>query len=312
MPVIRDRSVLLTYAGLLAVTAGAWVSLLRSPMSGDDMAGMQMVMRPTVADALAYVVAWGVMMAAMMLPSALPMIGLYAATVRNDRALVRATAIAAFSATYLGLWAVSGVPVYFTSLGLMAVTPATLAYVAAGVLVLAGVFQLSPLKQVCLRHCRSPFGFFMGHWRGGWRGGLAMGWAHACYCLGCCWALMVVLVAAGVFQLSPLKQVCLRHCRSPLGFLLAHWRDGYGGASRMGAVHGMWCVGCCWALMIVLVVAGAMGLPWVLLIACVVAAEKLLPGGEWMARAIGVVLVGLGVAVAMYPELASALRMTPA
>ena len=80
----------------------------------------------------------------------------------------------------------------------------------------------------------------------------------------------------------------------------------------MGWDHALYCLGCCWALMVVLVVAGAMGLPWVLLIACVVAAEKLLPGGEWMARATGVALVALGVAVAIHPELASALRMTPA
>ena len=234
-----------TYAGLLLVTVVAWVALLRSPMGADDMAGMQMVMTPTVVDAAAYVGAWGVMMAAMMLPSALPMIGLYAATqssVASRRA--RAAAIVGFAATYLTLWAASGLPIYLASLALMAVSPTALAYITAGVLVGAGLFQASPLKQVCLRHCRSPLGFLMGHWRAGWRGGLAMGWAHACYCLGCCWALMVVLV-----------------------------------------------------------VAGAMGLPWVLLIACVVAAEKLLPGGEWIARATGVALVLLGVAVALYPGL---------
>ena len=234
-----------TYAGLLLVTVVAWVALLRSPMGADDMAGMQMVMTPTVVDAAAYVGAWGVMMAAMMLPSALPMIGLYAATqssVASRRA--RAAAIVGFAATYLTLWAASGLPIYFASLALMAVRPTALAYITASVLIGAGLFQASPLKQVCLRHCRSPLGFLMGHWRAGWRGGLAMGWAHACYCLGCCWALMVVLV-----------------------------------------------------------VAGAMGLPWVLLIACVVAAEKLLPGGEWIARATGVALVLLGVAVALYPGL---------
>jgi len=253
MPAPRDRSVLATYAGLLAVTVVAWVVLLRSPMSGDDMAGMQMVMTPSAADAGAYVAAWGVMMAAMMLPSALPMIGLYAATQRSAGALARGTAVAAFAATYLGLWAASGLPMYLSSLGLMALTPRAIAYVTAGVLVIAGVFQLSPLKQACLRRCRSPLGFLMGHWRGGWRGGLAMGWAHACYCLGCCWALMVVLV-----------------------------------------------------------VAGAMGLPWVLAIACVVAAEKLLPGGAWIARASGAALVLVGAAVAVDPGLAAALRMAPA
>ncbi|HTO11184.1 MAG TPA: DUF2182 domain-containing protein [Candidatus Binatia bacterium] len=251
MPAMPDRATILTYGGLIVVTAAAWVAMLRSPMGGDDMAGMQMLMRPTVADVAAYVVAWAVMMAAMMLPSAMPLIALYAATQRNStRGSARAVAVAGFAATYLALWALSGVPIYFASLALMAVGPGALAYITAGVLFVAGVFQLSPLKQACLRHCRSPLGFFMGHWRGGWRGGLAMGWAHAWYCLGCCWALMVVLV-----------------------------------------------------------VAGAMGLPWVLLIACVVAAEKLLPHGEWIARASGVALVMLGLAVAIHPGLATVLRM---
>jgi len=251
--VLRDRATLVTYAGLLAVTVAAWAALLRSPMSGGNMDGMQMVMTPTAADAAAYVVAWGVMMAAMMLPSALPMVGLYAATQRGASALARAVAIAAFAATYLGLWAASGLPIYVFGLALMALTPPAVAHVTAGVLVIAGVFQLSPLKLACLRRCRSPLGFFMGHWRGGWRGGLAMGWAHAWYCLGCCWALMVVLVAAG-----------------------------------------------------------AMGLPWVLSIACLVAAEKLLPAGEWIARVSGLALVLLGVAVALFPRLVTALRAAPA
>src|SRR5207248_11221199 len=162
------------------VTAVAWVATLRAPMGAGDMAGMQMVTTPTVADAAAYVAAWAVMMAAMMLPSALPMIGLYAAAQRNaTSAAARAAAVVAFATMYLAVWAASGVPIYFAALALMAVTPVTLAYATAGVLVGAGAFQLSPLKQVCLRHCRSPLGFFVGHWRRGWRGGLAMGLAHA-------------------------------------------------------------------------------------------------------------------------------------
>jgi predicted metal-binding membrane protein len=245
-----NRAALLTYAALLTLTAAAWVWMLRSPMGGDDMAGMQMLMAPTARDAVAYVVAWAVMMAAMMLPSAMPMIALYAATQRNTATTAaRAAAVGGFALMYLALWAATGLPIYFASLALMALAPSTLAYVTAGVLVTAGIFQLSPLKQVCLRHCRSPLGFLVGHWRAGWRGGLALGLAHACYCLGCCWALMVVLV-----------------------------------------------------------VAGAMGLPWVLVIACVVAAEKLVRGGEWIARAAGVALTLLGLATALHPGLATALR----
>ena len=246
----RDRATVLTTVSLLVIAAAAWAHVLVVPMATDDMAGMEMAMSPTLVDGVAYVTAWGVMMAAMMLPSALPMIRLYAATLRNVASAWGKTArIGLFAIMYLGIWALSGVPIYFASVGLSAISARALAYGIACVLVVAGVFQVSPLKQVCLRRCRSALGFLLGHWRAGWRGGLAMGGTHALYCLGCCWALMLVLV-----------------------------------------------------------VAGAMGLIWVLLIAAVVAGEKLLPRGEWIARTIGVALVLLGVAVAVRPGLAVALR----
>ena len=122
------------------------------------------------------------------------------------------------------------------------------------------------------------------------------------------YGVAAVLVVAGVFQLSPLKQVCLRRCRSPLGFLLGHWRAGWRGSLALGWSHATYCLGCCWALMVVLVAAGAMGLLWVLLVAAVVAAEKVLPGGEWIARATGIVLLILGAAIAARPSLAMTLR----
>jgi len=122
------------------------------------------------------------------------------------------------------------------------------------------------------------------------------------------YAIGVILVAAGAYQLSPLKQVCLRACRSPLGFLLGHWRAGRRGSLALGWSHALYCLGCCWALMLVLVAAGAMGLPWVLLITAVVAAEKLMWGGDWIARIAGSALVLLGVTVALRPDLVTALR----
>ena len=240
---------ILTYAVLLVVTGAAWAHVVWMALT-DEMAGMDMVMTPTFVEALAFVTAWAVMMAAMMLPSALPMIGLYAAMHRTETSGVpRAAPVALFTLIYLGLWAVTGVPMYIASVALSTLTSDARAYGVAAVLVVAGVFQLSPLKQVCLRRCRSPLGFLLGHWRAGWRGSLALGWSHATYCLGCCWALMVVLVAAG-----------------------------------------------------------AMGLIWVLLVAAVVAAEKVLPGGEWIARATGIVLLVLGAAIAARPGLAMTLR----
>jgi predicted metal-binding membrane protein len=122
------------------------------------------------------------------------------------------------------------------------------------------------------------------------------------------YALALVLVAAGVYQLTPLKRACLRVCRNPLAFLMARSRAGYRGTLALAVEHGVYCVGCCWALMVVLVAAGAMALHWVLLIAAVVFIEKLLPHGERTAWIVGGVLVVLGIAVALHPELAMALR----
>src|SRR6185369_612167 len=213
---VRDRAAVVTSISLLLIAAVAWADVIRSSLGAPDMM-MTMFMPVTLSDGLAFVASWGVMMTAMMLPSALPMIGLYAATQRGEAALApRGVPVAVFT------------PVYLAHTGLMALSPRAFAYGVAAILLAAGVFQLSPLKQVCLRACRSPLGFLLGHWRAGLRGSLALGWAHALFCLGCCWALMVVLVAAG-----------------------------------------------------------AMGLAWVLLITAMVAAEKLLPGGEWIARATG-------------------------
>ena len=234
---------------LLLIAAAAWVDVVRSSLGAPDMM-MTMFMPMTTSDGLAFVASWGVMMTAMMLPSALPMVGLYGATQRGGGATgARGVPVAVFTLVYLAVWAASGAPVYVAHSLLMALPPAAFAYGVAMILLGAGVFQLSPLKQACLRACRSPLGFLLGHWRAGLRGSLALGSAHALYCLGCCWALMVVLVAAG-----------------------------------------------------------AMGLAWVLLITAAVAAEKLLPGGEWIARATGGALVLLGVAVALRPDLVTALR----
>ena len=91
------------------------------------------------------------------------------------------------------------------------------------------------------------------------------------------WVAGGVLVVAAVYELTPLKNLCLRHCRSPLGFLLGSWRDGLPGALRMGAKHGAWCVGCCWALMASLFALGVMSLVWMAFVAALIAVEKTLP-----------------------------------
>jgi predicted metal-binding membrane protein len=243
----RSGAGLATYTILVVITAAAWAHVIWTAWT-DDMAGMDMGLPLGVGDAVAYVVGWGIMMTAMMLPSASPMIALYAATQRGRSSAGRLLVIL-FTLVYLGVWTATGVPIYLANVGWSRLSLGTRGAALAAVLVAAGIFQVTPLKRACLRYCRSPIGFLLGHWREGWRGGLALGWAHAVYCLGCCWALMVVLVAAG-----------------------------------------------------------AMGLAWVLLIGAVVAAEKMLPRGEWIARAAGIALVLLGVAIALRPGLALTLR----
>ena len=111
-----------------------------------------------------------------------------------------------------------------------------------------------------------------------------------------------VIVAAAVYQLTPLKDVCLRHCRGPFSFLLEHWRPGTLGAARMGVRHGVWCIGCCWALMAALFALGVMSIPWMTAIAVLIAVEKLLPWRRVATTFVTVALLVLGLAVALVPE----------
>lgn len=101
----------------------------------------------------------------------------------------------------------------------------------------------------------------------------------------------VVLLIAGIYQFSPLKRVCLARCRTPLGFLLGEWRPGARGAFAMGLRHGVFCLGCCWALMVLLFVGGVMNLAWIAALAIAVALEKLAPRGERLALLLGGVLI---------------------
>lgn len=105
----------------------------------------------------------------------------------------------------------------------------------------------------------------------------------------------LLFVAAGVYQWTPLKHACLRKCRSPIAFIINRWRDGHKGALFMGMEHGAYCLGCCWSIMALLFVGGVMNLLWVAAIAAFVFAEKMFPGGEWVAQASGVFMIAAGV-----------------
>ena len=106
-----------------------------------------------------------------------------------------------------------------------------------------------------------------------------------------------LLIAAGLYQLTPLKQACLRHCRSPVSFISTHWRAGTAGAFRMGVVHGVFCVGCCWFLMGLLFFGGVMNVYWIAGLALFVLFEKTVPAGHWLERVSGLALFTWGAAV---------------
>lgn len=114
--------------------------------------------------------------------------------------------------------------------------------------------------------------------------------------LGSAVAASLLFIGAGIYQFTPLKRACLRHCRSPVEFLAAHWRPGARGAFVMGVRHGAYCLGCCWALMALLFVGGVMNLAWIAGIALLVLVEKLLPGGPVVGRVLGLGLIVWGVA----------------
>jgi len=109
----------------------------------------------------------------------------------------------------------------------------------------------------------------------------------------------VLLAGAGLYQLTPLKRACLKHCRSPLDFLAHHWHTGRGAAVRLGVHHGLYCIGCCWGLMLVLFAVGLMSLPWMGLVALAILVEKVLPGEKWLNRGIATLLLLAGTLAAI-------------
>jgi predicted metal-binding membrane protein len=123
------------------------------------------------------------------------------------------------------------------------------------------------------------------------------------------WIGGVTLLLAAAYELTPLKNVCLHKCRSPLGFLLGSWRDGRAGALLMGARHGGWCVGCCWALMASLFALGVMSIPWMAFVAGLIATEKILPWGRVATLGTATILLALGVLLLVAPDAVPALTV---
>jgi predicted metal-binding membrane protein len=205
----RDRGAIAAGIVLLTCTALAWVGV---GLQAVGMGGAMLPVGPaTFGDAAMFTTMWGVMMAAMMLPSAIPMIALYATVTRSMAAAgsggPRVAPTALFGATYLIVWLLLGAPVYFASVAVAALAGPDasgarwLPYALAAVLAGAGAYQFTSIKRVCLKNCQSPLSFLMDRWRTGYASTLRLGVTHAAYCVGCCWGLMVILVAAGAMSL---------------------------------------------------------------------------------------------------------------
>ena len=253
------RETAITAGALILLSVLAWLALLAGAGTGMSvvaMSGWWLPMSLPIGESwpwtpyywLIAFVMWVVMMVAMMLPSAAPMVLLYAKVVRRadqqSGKTEAAFSIASFAGGYLSLWilfSVFAVALQFAleRAGLMTVM------MSSGSPVLSGV----------------------------------------------------LLIGAGLYQLTPLKTACLEHCRSPAAYLANHWRAGALGPWRMGLGHGSYCVGCCAAIMLLLFVGGVMNLVWIAGLSIFVALEKLAPFGAWIAKAIAIVLLLAGAAL---------------
>ena len=193
---------------LLALSVGGWAALTWMAMDmGHPLVQLAMPMSSnwTTTNLLAIWSMWAIMMAAMMLPSAMPMVLTFTRLCSRSGERMRSSA---FVAAYLLIW--SGFSVAATaaqwSLQKMDMVSPMIVSTSTGLtgllLLLAGVYQFSSLKLTCLAHCRTPIGFLIGEWRGGAYGGLVMGVRHGLFCLGCCWALMALLFVGGVMNLA--------------------------------------------------------------------------------------------------------------
>ncbi|HVB71873.1 MAG TPA: DUF2182 domain-containing protein [Acidimicrobiales bacterium] len=227
----------------LAAAGWWWSARMAGHMTGGRSMGMQM--SPISLSLAAFVAAWVAMMGAMMFPAVLPVVLTY----RRAALRHRVAPTAAFVLGYLIVWSAVGVPSYFAwreLQGPIAADETWAARLAGGVFIVAAAYQLSPYKSACLRHCRTPMSFFMR-------------------------------------QRHDLRTV--------------------NGAARAGTQHGLLCLGCCWALMAVLVALGTMNIAWMVALAALIFVEKVTPQGELIARLVAMALLAFGLGFVIHPAL---------
>jgi predicted metal-binding membrane protein len=238
---------------LVLLSAVAWAATIYYSQGMNSQMSMQMPgmeQQPSlIVGASLFLGMWIVMMVAMMFPAAAPMVVIFSNLHQNRRARNEGFIPTwVFVAGYLLVWTSFGVLAYFIDL-------------------VAGHLSMS---------------FPNLHKYGSLMGG-------------------AVLIAAGLYQLTPLKNVCLKHCRSPLHFIMHRWREGYLGALTMGMDHGAYCLGCCWGLMLVLFVVGIMNIAWMGILTLVIFVEKISKHGVVISRVVGGLLIILGLVMAIRP-----------
>jgi len=247
---VISRNNLLIFIALVLLSGLAWaMTVYRAGGMGWGMftCSMTMGMPFSIGNALLYVMLWGVMMVAMMFPAMTPIVEIVqAVSRRRQEQSLPFTPAWVFVAGYLTVWTLTGGVGYAADLAI----------------------QSLPAQFPALR----TYGTAIGG---------------------------MTLIVAGIYQLTPLKYLCLSQCRSPLGFLLSSWRDGRWGAFRMGVDHGLYCFGCCWSLMTVLFVVGSMNLVWMGILSAVIFVEKVVPQGIVIGKLTGVALVVLGTALSV-------------
>jgi predicted metal-binding membrane protein len=246
---MRDhRATLVAFLVLATVGSWAWVVIMSRDMYGPMTGASAWMMTPRwdAPHLLLLWTMWSVMMTAMMLPSAAPLILLYGAAARRSRQSAARWHTYALSGGYLLVWVA------------FSLAATALQRVMASQLIISPMMEAGSARVTAL-----------------------------------------LLIVAGAYQWTPLKYACLRACQSPLGFLMARWRDGWSGAFRMGLAHGVYCTGCCWALMLLLFAGGVMNVVVIAGLAAWVAVEKLAPFGRRAARLSGAVMIALGCWVLM-------------
>ncbi len=248
-----ERIVILGVLLALAVLAWALVIAQAHSMTGPAMAGsMSAPAGLTMGmSAVLFLAIWVAMMVAMMFPSAAPMVLMFNAIAAGKRERGQSFVPTwVFVAGYLIVWSLAGVAAYVAALGLDALAS-----------------HVMPLMS-----------------NAGRIGG-------------------ALLVLAGLYQLSPLKNTCLAKCRTPTQFLMTSWRGGYGGALRMGIEHGAYCLGCCWLLFVILFPLGMMNIAALALLTALIFAEKVLPVGRLVSIVAGIALIAYGALVVIAPTL---------